>query len=169
MSFRRTENPTYEQVAEALSYDPETGIFRWLRHQGTKAKGSIAGGVGKKGYLYIRIFRHKYGNNQLAWLFMTKAWQPLGSVVDHKNRDILDNRAENLRLATMAENQRNSDKRPLRGVNLQRDGKWRSLIVHNGRHLHLGTYPTKQLAIQTRDCVSRILHGEFYLPSRDVS
>lgn len=166
MSFRRTENPTFEQVREVLSYDPETGIFRWLQTRGRAAQGAIAGGIGRKGYLYIRIFGKKYGNNQLAWLFMTGEWQPLGSVVDHKDRDILNNRASNLRIATMAENQWNSDKTLLRGVNEQSDGKWRALIVHQGKHLHLGLYATKELAKQTRDCVSRILHGEFSLPSR---
>ena len=71
---------------------------------------------------------------------------PKGIGVDHVNHDTLDNRRANLRLATQAQNVRNSRKRSdnrsgFKGVSWStKYSKWRAAIVVSGRHLHLGYF-----------------------------
>jgi hypothetical protein len=161
MTFRRTNLPTLSEVSEWLDYDPATGVLRWKKSRGPRAAGAVAGCVGSKGYLYVRILGHAFGVHQVAWLFKTGDWQPLGTVVDHRNENILDNRADNLRIATPAQNQWNSTKVPMRGVNRLPSGKWKATITYYKRLIFLGSYPTKDIAKNTRDCVGRILYGDF--------
>jgi hypothetical protein len=75
---------------------------------------------------------------------------------DHKNRNPLDNRKENLRTATKYENAQNKgiSKRNTSGVigvkwHKQKHA-WEVTIGVNGKHLYLGRYIDKNLAIHTR-------------------
>lgn len=87
--------------------------------------------------------------------------------VDHINGDGLDNRRENLRLCTSAENSRNV--RPytggtsaLKGVSWHlRVKKWRAQIKINGKKLHLGYYSTEEDAAKAYDSAALRFHGEF--------
>lgn len=89
--------------------------------------------------------------------------------VDHINRDPLDNRRANLRLASNAENCRNR-RRPenntsgYKGV-IRRKGydRWRARIGLNGKRLHIGDYSTPEEAARAYDRVARELYGEFAL------
>src|SRR6185437_16445129 len=64
--------------------------------------------------------------------------------VDHINRDTLDNRRCNLRLATHSQNQTNSMARSVsgyKGVYWQKEaGKWQATIFLNGRNKSLGYF-----------------------------
>jgi hypothetical protein len=84
---------------------------------------------------------------------------------DHINGNGLDNRKENLRIATRAQNARHQTLRPLpssgfRGVNRQRN-VWRARIAVNGRRLCLGTFKTPEEAAAAYDTAAREHHGEF--------
>jgi hypothetical protein len=67
-------------------------------------------------------------------------------MIDHQNHDTLDNRLENLRLATNAENQRNRRKQitntsGFKGVSWFRsNGDWRACIRINNKTRHLGGF-----------------------------
>ncbi len=156
--FRDVERPTLAEISELLIYDPLTGIFTRRVMRGGHKAGSVAGWNHKDKCWVISVFGHNYGAHQLAWLFHTGDWQPVGMLIDHKNRNAFDNRIENLRLATQPQNQYNSDKmsgvRPM-GPN------WQARISFEKRVVHLGTFKTRGIALQTRNCVARILHGEF--------
>ncbi|ECJ2644834.1 Fis family transcriptional regulator [Salmonella enterica subsp. diarizonae] len=70
--------------------------------------------------------------------------------MDHINRDRLDNRICNLRLATNAENCRNAGKRKdntsgITGVSYT-NGKWRVRVMVNKITLYLGNYKDIELA-----------------------
>lgn len=73
-----------------------------------------------------------------------------GLVVDHINRDKLDNRRENLRVITQAQNCQNQRSRggssEHRGVSLTRDGRWQAHGTLNGRMTHLGFFDIEQEA-----------------------
>jgi hypothetical protein len=81
-------------------YNSETGSIRWaetfVKNHKSKRPGEPAGFKDQKGYLKVsgenrkQIFVHR-----LAWFLVYGEW-PIG-VIDHINRDPLDNRIENLR------------------------------------------------------------------------
>jgi len=107
---------------------------------------------------------------------LTKGEQP-----DHINHDKLDNRRENLRLATQAQNARNNRKRErhkgqpptsqYKGVNLHRkSGRWHAQIYHNHKIYGLGYYTIEEEAARAYDAAARLYFDEFaYLNFPDQS
>jgi hypothetical protein len=78
---------------------------------------------------------------------------PCGSQIDHKNGDRSDNRIENLRLATNAENADNrqcANQRSVTGIrNVYWEkgrGKYRVQIIHRGKHYCFGLFDCKKIA-----------------------
>jgi len=73
-------------------------------------------------------------------------------LVDHINRDSLDNRMGNLRIVGMSTNVRNREKRigttsKHKGVSWsKRDKKWRAYITINGKTISLGYYNNEDQA-----------------------
>ena len=96
------------------------------------------------------------GKHLLLQCFILKI--PKGLEIDHENHDPLDNRRENLRLATHAQNMANMLK-PLDGKTSRFKGvcwhkaskKWQVLIGHEGKHFHLGLYKSEEEAARTYD------------------
>jgi hypothetical protein len=91
---------------------------------------------------------------------------PPGLVVDHINGDPLDNRKSNLRLATQADNSRNSVQRGsnsgFKGVSyVAKRGLYFASIKHNGRTIGLGRHRTAEDAARAYDAAARRLQGQF--------
>lgn len=91
---------------------------------------------------------------------------PEGMCVDHIDCDPFNNKLSNLRLATKTENNRNvriskDNTSGYKGVCKEKNGGWRSRIVVDKREIHLGTYPTKELAAQAYAKAAVVYHGEF--------
>jgi hypothetical protein len=92
---------------------------------------------------------------------------PPGVEVDHINRNGLDNRRANLRLATRAENTRNAklSKRNtsgFRGVSCDRfTGRWLAIVRSDRRTYRLGSFATPEEAAIAYDFAAAALHGEF--------
>lgn len=86
---------------------------------------------------------------------------------DHINRNPLDNRRENLRPASQAENTRNrslskNNTSEITGVGyVKRLGKWRSRITVNDTHIYLGVYEDKTEAVIARLLAEKKYFGEF--------
>ena len=87
--------------------------------------------------------------------------------VDHINGDKLDNRRTNLRLCSHQQNAFNQKRRSTNtsgyiGVSYARGrGCFEAYIHHHGCKHHLGFFPDAMLAARTRDCVARLLFGEY--------
>lgn len=86
-------------------------------------------------------------------------------VVDHINRDGLDNRRSNLRVATHAENNfnvgiRNNNSLGLIGVGLRESGRWSARIINNYRHIRLGMFDSAIDAAIAYDKAAIELRGE---------
>lgn len=95
-----------------------------------------------------------------------------GLDVDHWNGDGLDNRRENLRVATRAENLRNArhgwrrhgqpTSSKFKGVSLHRPGRWVAYIGSaDRRKIHLGVFDSEAAAAQAYDVAALRLFGEF--------
>lgn len=88
-------------------------------------------------------------------------------LVDHINRDGLDNRRANLRPATTAENSRNALRLPsntsgFKGVTWHKQArKWQAQIGVDGRRRHLGLHACLEAAAEAYDDAAREFHGEF--------
>lgn len=155
---------TQTELKAILNYDPLTGIFRWLKGQGSAAAGSIAGRVNKTGYRYICINRKNYRAHRLAWFYVKGVWP---TKIDHENLLRDDNRWLNLREANSSQNEMNKPKTSrntsgVKGVSFhKRSGKWIAQLTKDGEYHYLGLYETLELAEEVVRKKRQELHGEF--------
>ena len=88
--------------------------------------------------------------------------------IDHRNRVRLDNRRNNLRICTIAENNRNvgvrsNSKSGYKGVSWNKcRGRWHSRIGANGKVIHLGYFDTAEQAHEAFVKAARELHEDFF-------
>lgn len=137
----------HAELRRIVHYEPVTGVFRWLVAINKKAVvGREIGGVNKVlGYIVIGIGGKRYYAHRLAWFYMTGQWPDM---VDHRDGDGLNNKWENLRLATKRENALNSkrssaNKSGLKGVSWHAGGKkWQA---HCGPK-YIGLFDTPEQA-----------------------
>ena len=145
---------TAERLREVLAYDPETGDFHWRASKGTAKAGSKAGTYDTHGYVQIKIDSKIHLAHRLAWLYVHGEWPD--TQVDHRNRTRSDNRFDNLRKATNAQNQQNRgvDKNNTSGhpgVHWDiRQRKWMAKIQIDGRRLSLGGFDSFENAVAAR-------------------
>lgn len=90
--------------------------------------------------------------------------------VDHINGDPLDNRRENLREATNAQNHSAFSSRApgvsgVRGVSRDRN-KWQARVTHLGKTYRKGGFDTVEEAADWWDLKAEELYGEFFILSR---
>lgn len=94
---------------------------------------------------------------------------PSGLVVDHVNRDRLDNRRENLRVATRSQNTANSIKPSTntsgyKGVSYRKEqDRWRAFIRVNKKGISLGQYATAIEAARAYNEAALKYFGEYAL------
>ena len=93
---------------------------------------------------------------------------PPNLLVDHKNGHTLDNRRENLRLATRSQNVHNKCKTQSEtsskfiGVSFEkRRGRWDVRIRHEGKQIWIGTFDNEIDAAKAYDEAAKKYHGEF--------
>jgi len=109
-------------------------------------------GMKKQLYLHRFLLGLEFGNKLQA---------------DHINKNTLDNRLENLRIATSAENCRNRRKRRDNtsgyiGVSWhKRECKWRTQIKTDGIMKHIGYFRNKHDAARAYNEAALKYHGEF--------
>jgi hypothetical protein len=160
---------TAEELKRIVHYDPKTGVFRWLVAPNMSVKeGDVACNTRPDGYMALQYKNRLYKAHRLAWLYMTGEWPE--ATVDHKNRNPSDNRWENLRAATRAQqvaNQRVRTKTGYRGVNKvagARGRPYRAVFyagIGVGKRKHLGYFATAEEAAAAYASEALARHGEY--------
>ena len=96
-----------------------------------------------------------------------RAWIENGLVIDHINRNKLDNRLENLRICTAKENSYNTTGRSkgdgkYKGVKKQgKSGKWTASISKDGNKHEIRDIPTEKEAAKIYDLLAENLFGDY--------
>lgn len=124
--------------------------------------------VSERDYVYTFDWEEHAGVSvRLHQVVMTPP--PLARI-DHINRDPLDNRLENLRLAPNSANAMNRQhprgKTGLRGVSL-RGQRFHAKVRWQNESLHLGDFDTARDAARVYDLFALLLAGEFALPNAE--
>ncbi len=155
---------TVDLLNHLFEYDKETGNLIWkIQKRGTR-KGSIAGTIKSHGYLCVGINYNSYRAHRLIFL-MHKGYLP--KTIDHINGDKLDNRIENLRAATVGQNQHNrktnaNNTSGYKGVSWHKaKKKWVSRIKLEGKSIHLGYFDNVEEAAEVVRKAREELHGDF--------
>lgn len=161
-----TEKLTRERLAELLHYDAESGVFtRKVGRSGPNARaGDIAGCDNGQGYIRIYVDGRPYKGHQLAWFYTHGLW---ADEIDHINGNRADNRLDNLRSVTRAQNKMNcatykSNSSGIKGVSFFRPtGKWKAQIQRDGKKIGLGYFVTKEEAGEAYRRAADAMFGEF--------
>lgn len=164
---------TAERLRQLLEYDPETGKFTWKVSTSSRVfKGMLAGTAHIKGYITIGLDKKNYLAHRLAWLYMTGKWPP--DQIDHINGDRSDSCFSNLRLATHAENMRNSklnknSSSGVKGVYWSTEKKiWVARIYVDNCAIHLGLFTDIEDAATAYEKAAKEHFGEFARPERET-
>ncbi len=163
---KKETNAARDLALSSLSYDPDSGEFRWLSEgKNTRGIGTIAGYLHPSGYRYIKIGQVRFSCQRLAWLFHTGGWPKEN--MDHINMIRSDNRIVNLREATNSQNNFNSPMKPnntsgFKGVSRSaRDGKYKAQISAHGKRILIGVFNDAESAAKAYDAEALRLHGEY--------
>lgn len=155
---------TIEEVSSLWEYCPVTGIIRWKKSVGSRAKaGSVAGTMDLKGYVVITYKGKTYKSHRIAWALINGAWPEF--LIDHKNGVKHDNSIDNLREVDKSGNQQNMRKAQARNstglIGVTKDSncdKFRATIVVGGKPIYLGLYNTPEEAFGVYLDAKRNLH-----------
>lgn len=155
---------TVDRLRSVLSYNSETGEFRWLETRRRGHIGKAAGCISKQsGYVLIKIDGKLYMAHRLAWLHAHGCWP--SNRTDHVNGVRSDNRLSNLREANPSQNganrrltERNS--LGLKGVS-RRYGKYRATIIKDYKQIFLGSFDSPEDAHRAYVDAAKRLYGEF--------
>lgn len=156
-----SELPSY------ASYNPLTGVFIRTKTYGYRNRykaGEIIGSVDARGYLILKFDGKQYKAHRVAWALMTGEWPVLE--IDHENGVKNDNRWENLREATRAQNCQNtkrpkSNKSGYKGVHKFDETFWRATVGCGGKRYEVGLFRCPTAAFIARIAKAKDLHGEF--------
>jgi hypothetical protein len=158
--------PTAERVRELFDYDPETGILTNRIGRAKAKAGSPAGSLRKDGYLCVSIdcciglLVHR-----VIWLWVTGEWP--AHQVDHDDLNRSNNKWNNLREATAAQNGANRPVSKKNGSGVKgaffhpQTGKYRARIQYQGKQRSLGLYDTAAMAGAAYLAAARTIHGEY--------
>lgn len=156
--------PAIFPQGSGLTYDPTTGIFKWLtppRKARRVKPGDLAGTVNRYGYVVITVGGVKHRAHRLAWLFVTGSWPT--EQIDHINGVRADNRFVNLRDVgheINVHNRRRANRNSNTGVLgvTPYKGKFAANIYVAGRHKRLGRFATVDAAYAAYRTAKAALH-----------
>ena len=157
---------TLDYLHSVLSYDQETGVFRWKITRGRCKKGAIAGSFDPTtGYIRIGVCGADYWAHILAWFYVMGRWPK--HQIDHRNLTKTDNSFDNLREATSSQQMANvgicsKNTSGAKGVSFDKKRfKFHAYIKINKRRKHLGYFDNADDAALAYKAAADLLFGEF--------
>lgn len=127
-----------------------------------KKTGHIYCNLDRDGYVRVRKDGKEYRAHRLIWE-MLKGPIPEGLLIDHIDGDTLNNRIENLRLATRQQNNANSVSKGStlpKGI-VRVSTRYRARLTFKGTTYSIGTFDTIEEAKLAYDSKNIELNGEF--------
>jgi hypothetical protein len=158
------QNLTQQQVLDMFSY--ADGKLYWRKKTARKTVAGVEAGTLRKtdGYRQVMIDRRIYRTHRLIYLYH---FGQMPEIIDHINRNTTDNRVENLRAATRAENAYNSKLRPdntsgVKGVTwCKNKRKWVARIYVDRSCINLGRFADMSDAVDAVTTARTRHHGVF--------
>lgn len=161
------EKVDQDALLEMFLYDEDRGVLinRQYRAGGKVKKGTDAANPHHTGYRYVLIKNKNYAEHRLVYMYHHGSI-PKNLVIDHIDGNPSNNRIENLRLATLSQNQYNrknlSTSKCKKGVSYHTTtGKYVSAITVDTHKIYLGLYLTEEEAHEAYKVASSKYHKEF--------
>lgn len=143
--FALVDDEDYERVSK----------YKWFYHLGYAKRG-----------IYDPKIKNNHHQGMHSFIMQHTKY------IDHKNRDGLDNRKENLRICTQSQNNMNTKARKtsksgIKGVTYfssednRRKKPWVALLHKNGRKVLYKYFETKEEAARAYDKAAKRYYGEF--------
>lgn len=165
---------TRERVEELMTYDPESGLFRWKKVEGRghrELEGKIAGCLAPNGYIMLGIDKKLYRAHRVVFLLENGEFPK--EKVDHIDGVGHNNKRTNLRKATQQENCFNTkphkdSKTGVKGVSWS-DAKQRFIvkIQANRKELYVGCFDNIEEAGEAAKQARIKHHGEYAWDLKD--
>lgn len=150
----------------------ELDVIQPVRFKLIKLKTNVFTKVDNKHFEYLSRFKWHLSNdgyaysNKLGKMHRFLMGYPKEGEVDHKNRNKIDNRKINLRIASRSQN--NANKLPkkftsiFKGVSWHKGTmRWRATITKNRKQTHLGFYDNEKDAAKAYNLKAIEIYGEF--------
>jgi hypothetical protein len=136
---------------------PRVSLYKWYANWNVTTKSYYA-----RGYVVTED-----GKRKMMYMHRFLMNNPVGFVVDHINRNSLDNREENLRVCTQADNSKNKRIKSENtsghtGVCFDNTrGRWLAQLSSNGNRILSERFPTKEEAVRAYEKAAAEHHREF--------
>lgn len=177
--------PSIDEVNNLVRCDFSTGKLYWkerpdemfggsvyqsariAKSWNAKFSGKEAGSPNGTGHLRLTICGVRIVAHWIVWAIYYGEWPPADSEIDHKNLNGLDNRPDNLRLATRSQNSHNkippsSNVSGVKGVSWHKaGGKWQVKFGLDGKQYYLGLFSDFDEAVKVRAKAVVSIMGEF--------
>jgi len=165
--IREKINGITQEFVKTL-FDYKDGRLYWkIKPRSDISIGTVAGKKAKckYGFRYVvGINRDHYHSSRLIFLWHHGYLPP---IVDHKDRNTLNDFIDNLRDADISQNNKNKCSKigstsKYLGVHFDSNRKrWIAKIKNSEKSIHLGTFKDEKMAALAYNCAAKVHHGEF--------
>ena len=164
---RKTPEDLIDRLPSMLSYDPQTGILRWLeKRKGRRFELPVGNPDTNcrsgKTYLRVKVNYQTYLAHRLIWVLLHGRW-PDGDI-DHQDGDGTNNVLTNLREVPHVDNQKNMRRSSINVTGctgvvwLKKARRWASRLYIGKRYVSGGHHVNFEDAVAARKALE-VEHG----------